>query len=88
MRSEYERRGVHWNQTFVQNILKYLVTVECCQGYVESVVPYFCNQTPRLLFISLLLLCDYYLRVVTIRRWRLFEGGVSLESLETSTMVG
>ena len=54
------------------------MTIECCQGYDESVVPYFFNQMPWLLFISLLLLCGFYLRAVFI----------SLESVETSTMAG
>ena len=35
-------------------------------------IPYFFDQTPRLLFISLLVLCGYYSRAATIRGRRLF----------------
>ena len=50
-----------------------------CQVHVQlPYLPYFFDQTPRLLFISLLVLCGYYLRVAFI----------SLESLETLTMAG
>ena len=35
-------------------------------------IPYFFNQTPRLLFILLLVLCSYYLRTATIQGWCLF----------------
>ena len=37
---------------------------------------YFFDQTLRLLFISLLVLCGYYSRVATIRGQLLLEGGV------------
>ena len=41
-------------------------------------LPYFFDQTPRLLFISLLVLCGYYSRAAFI----------FLESLETSMTAG
>ena len=50
-------------------------SVQCIK---EVRIPYFFDQTPRLLFISLHVLCSYY-------SWAVF---ISLESLETSTTAG
>ena len=54
-------------------------------GTIKARVPYmyFFDQTSRLLFISLLVLCGYYLRVATTMYLR--AAFISLESFEMST---
>ena len=53
-------------------------TVYIIHVYYTVYIPYFFDQMPRLLFISLLVLCSYYSRAAFI----------SLESPETSTTAG
>ena len=46
--------------------------VRICVSANNFEIPYFFNQMPRLLFISLLVLCGYYSRVATIQGQHLF----------------
>ena len=68
--SSLDRSSVHIGYTTYTRSIN---TIYCLPSAHTLSISYFFDQMPRLLFISLLVLCGYYSRAATIRGRRLFE---------------